>query len=203
MHESSDRRSALQLLAAGAAAVGVAIHESAAALASEVDAQKKASNKPTHVFKGRLENIVYTPIGEGDTRNYIITANGEGGTMYDKRKSKKRQMSDAALAKYINKRNGGAMNGNQCLRVEGINWRMQTVSFDSSQNLWTMVARVCDSNPDARPTSVLAAGVGAEAAAPYTTCSCACTDDCYRCNNGLLICGFSWREACCDGDHCV
>lgn len=204
MLEPQDRRSALTRIAAAAAtAAAAAVPGIAAADAAEsaapddgADAEKKGHggrHRPILFFKGRLSDIVYTPVGSGNTPNYLITATGGGGEMDDKRKHRRRSMTDAHLAAYIERRTNGAMNGFQCLFIEDMAWRVQTVSYDAATNQWTMMARVCDSNPNARPS---VSGAAAEAYSEATGCSCDCGSSCYRCKDGKYHCGYDEGGAC-------
>lgn len=204
MHDSQDRRSALQRIGAGAAAAGTAVLALASRAGAEVDAERRKKRRaPFQTFKGQLNDVTYTPVGSGNTDHYIITGVGNGGVMNDERKNRKIRMTDARLFKYLDRRSDGNLGGHVCFGIEGINWRLFEIQYDKPTNTWTLDARVCKSNPDARPT-VASSGDAASAGslpAGYNGCSCACTKDCYHCGadsryNGYSWCGFSYQDAC-------
>lgn len=198
MHEPQDRRSALTNLAAGAsAAVGAAMAVTSGANAGAA-AEKSRKRKVRQLWEGRLVNPVYTPLGAGDTIYYTITAQGAGaGTMADMRRKRTIEMTDARFFRYLQHKTGGAYTGAQSLRLQGMNWRVLGVDFDASSDTWTLVVRICDSNPDKRPT----AGASAEKVGDEVTgCSCDCDYKCFECSNGNG-CGDDFCQAC-GGDAC-
>jgi hypothetical protein len=194
----------LHRLGAGAAAAGTAALALAGRAGARVNGERRKKRRaPEQTFQGKLRDITYTPIGSGNTDHYLITGVGNGGVMTDVRKDRKIRMTDARLFRYMDRRSDGDLGGHVCFGLEGINWRLHQIDYDKQTGLWRLDARVCKSNPDARPTvsSANDAAAAGDLPAGYNGCSCACTDDCYHCGadsryNGYSWCGFSYKDAC-------
>ncbi|MGI9253338.1 MAG: hypothetical protein ACR2J8_06310 [Thermomicrobiales bacterium] len=103
MNQSQDRRSAMQRLAAGAAAAGASVMALAARAGAvpDVDSERKKRRSPRQIFKGTLRDITYTPGGGDNSDRYIITGRGDGGTMNDRRMDQKVRMTDSGILHYL------------------------------------------------------------------------------------------------------
>ncbi|MGI9254720.1 MAG: hypothetical protein ACR2J8_13330 [Thermomicrobiales bacterium] len=98
--------------------------------------------------------------------------------------ARKVTMSNRRLAHVIDRKSGGNLHGDQTLRLDGINWRVHGVEYDPKANTWRIDAKVCESNPNARP-KVDASGITAEDTSHDTAasgCKCTCGSKCYHWN---------------------
>ena len=213
MFKNQDRRSALRKVAASATAVAAGIARQAggrAAVTAAVDAEKEKHGKgkrPIEIWRGNLIRPTYTPAPGGDATHWIITAQGGSGQMRHRASGRQTDMTASRLFHYLQKRTGGKMSGKQCLRLQGINWRILGAVYDKPTDTWTVDARICESNPDARPDVQSAGGVMAECSYAYNctsaACNCGCGENCYHCDQGAsdyrrdkYYCGISYSAAC-------
>ncbi|MGI9254305.1 MAG: hypothetical protein ACR2J8_11195 [Thermomicrobiales bacterium] len=211
MYDVQGRRAALTKLFTGAAAVRTAL-AGLTASAEETGAESKKGKKriekgirPDELWKGALSNVVYTPAADGDPKHYIITADAVGdGTMRHMKSDRKVTMSNSRLAHYIDKKSGGKMNGDQCMRIGNINWRVHGVDYDAATNTWRLNVKVCESNPNARP-KVDPSGITIQSSINDTAegCKCSCDQKCYHCRADAFYyrankyyCGVSYSAAC-------
>lgn len=187
------RRTIIQQLAAGAAAVaGVA----AAAGDGGVDAKggkRRNRTKPIALFKGTIADPVYTPVGGEGSTHYLIESGQCEGRVWNCRTDDHREMSANRLFRYLERRSGGVYNGKQTFRLQGINWRLEGVERNPEDGHWRIHARVCDTNPDARPENRQAA---VESDGSVRGCDCGCQQSCYNCCARGFFCGKNQYEAC-------
>ncbi|MGI9254304.1 MAG: hypothetical protein ACR2J8_11190 [Thermomicrobiales bacterium] len=203
MYDVQGRRAALSKVFAGAAAARLALGGIAAgAETAGVETEKGGKHRqkrvrPEQILKGKLRNIVYTPAADGDPIHYIITADGEGdGTMHHVASDRDVKMSNKRLAHFIDRKSGGRLNGAQSARIQGINWRIHGVEYDAKANTWRIDAKVCDSNPNARPKISHADDlIRYGGYNSYVGCNCTCGDKCYHCSN-WEGCGKSYSDVC-------
>ena len=210
MQNESNRRSALQKLAVGAAAAGTSISALArpASARSKVDAERKKRKEgttPLELWTGTLIKPFYLPVA-GDARRWTITGQGgEPGEMTHVTSDRKVTMSNSRLARYLERKSGGKMRGQQCLRLDKINWRILHTAYDPSTNTWTIDAELCDSNPGIDPRAVSAQETSCSYAYNCTAqaCNCGCGEKCYHCGDnahwyrrGKYYCGVNYSAAC-------
>ncbi|MGI9252926.1 MAG: hypothetical protein ACR2J8_04210, partial [Thermomicrobiales bacterium] len=143
-------------------------------------------------FSGSLENPVYQQIGGPDSTHYLIEAGDCRGTMRNRGKHDPRRMSASHRSRYLERRSGGNFAGKQTFTLGGVNWRLEGVQRNPEDGHWRIRARVCDSNPDARPRIGGPATEGRETTA---ACSCGCDEYCYSCGSGYR-CGTDYADAC-------
>lgn len=198
MHESRDRRSALRRLAAIVAAGSGAFGLRAGASA-EADAARhgKKQRRVEFAYDSGMADVTFTPHPDGDDAHWTIRGRQVGDAEVEHMRSGQRDaMSAVALHDLMMaKSGGGSMNGSPMLSVGGMNWRVATASLDAGSGEWTIDARVCDSNPDARPSS--AAVRGGWSQQPVSGCNCSgCNNRCYVCADDKRRCGRSYCSAC-------
>jgi len=204
MHESRDRRSAVRRLAAIVAAGSGAAFAARAGASAHADADAARKGKKQRrvelAYGGMMSGVTYTPHPDGDDAHWIIRGRQDGDAeVRHMRSGRQDAMSAAALhAMMMTMSGGGEMNGSPAMSVGGMNWRVETAGLDDATGEWTIDARVCDSNPDARPATTPAGSVAARSSLdPVSGCSCSgCSPRCYQCDDGTKRCGRSYCAAC-------
>ncbi|MGI9254719.1 MAG: hypothetical protein ACR2J8_13325 [Thermomicrobiales bacterium] len=203
MFDQHDRRAIVQKLTAGIGAATLLLTGRSAATASTgSDPEIERRRDVRRTFEGNLVNPVYTKDGAGDTKRYIITAQGGSGfVLHDARNDKKVSMSDSRLYRYVHGKTGGKFPGDQCMRIQGINWRIYGMDYQEKTNTWKLKVRVCDTNPDARPDTSKSAESAPSASGLYdqtSGCGCDCGIKCWQCKKGAR-CGSTAFLACNEG----
>jgi hypothetical protein len=189
MFDAHHRRSAVQWMSAAAAAVIAAPD-----LVSDTEARSgkhRLRRKPIQIFRGAIENPVYTRIGGAGSNRYLIEAGDCSGRMRNCERNDARNMSASRLFSYLERKSGGTFTGRQTFTLGGVTWRLDGVMRDPEDGHWRIRAHVCESNPDARPRMDQPA---AEGRATTVGCDCGCNSSCYLCGDRYR-CGSNYEDA--------